>query len=298
MTKRIIAIVITLVLGVASFAVVSNWASDPENYKSSYASIEKTEKNALAIAATATTAATIAAAIPGEAATPVANKLADIAGYTVIIFVAIMIEKYLLTLTGALAFKILIPIGAIIIILGLLFRDEIRRKSLYQLAAKVMIVGLLLWALVPISVKVTDVINTTYEQSSVITIEDVSEDQGITAEAQDEAKTEEESKDDGTIKGKFSSWLDKAKTTTSAVVEKGLNEGKSKLEPLKDKITDLIEKVAVMIVTTCVIPVCVLLLGIWIIKTVFNLNIAVRLPKASKLLNKKQDEVAETVTDR
>ena len=62
-------------------------------------------KKQLVLSGTATALATGAAAIPGEAATPIANKLADVAGYMVIVYAVIIVEKYLLTITGILHLK-------------------------------------------------------------------------------------------------------------------------------------------------------------------------------------------------
>ncbi|MBQ0018885.1 MAG: hypothetical protein KBS63_06785 [Clostridiales bacterium] len=59
---------------------------------------------------------------------------------------------------------------------------------------------------------------------------------------------------------------------------------------VKNKVNLYTEKIAVMIVTTCVIPICVLLLGIWIIKTILGLSIPVKLPQASKILKKNEDD--------
>ena len=75
-------------------------------------------KRHLELTGTATALATGAAAIPGDATTPIANKLADVAGYMVIVYAVIIIEKYLLTITGYIAFKILFPIGCILMATG------------------------------------------------------------------------------------------------------------------------------------------------------------------------------------
>ena len=62
----------------------------------------------------------------------------------------------------------------------------------------------------------------------------------------------------------------------------------------QESLNEMIEGVAVMIVTTCVIPICVLILFLWIVKMVTGLNFAMpslkKLPKASNLLHKTGDE--------
>ena len=46
----------------------------------------------------------------------------------------------------------------------------------------------------------------------------------------------------------------------------------------------MLEGVAVMIVTTCGIPLGVLFLFLWIIKALTGMNVPIKMPKASKLL--------------
>lgn len=82
----------------------------------------------------------------------------DMAGYMVIVYAVIIIEKYLLTITGYLAFKILI---------GTQFMNGEWQHFLKKIAIKGILIGMALWLLVPTSVFVTNVINDTYANSSV-----------------------------------------------------------------------------------------------------------------------------------
>ncbi len=94
------------------------------------------QKKALELTGTATALATGAAAIPGDATTPIANKLADVAGYMVIVYAVIIIEKYLLTITGYIAFKILFPIGCILMATGN-FMKAGWKEFIYRIGIKV-----------------------------------------------------------------------------------------------------------------------------------------------------------------
>lgn len=49
--------------------------------------------------------------IPGDVGTPIAEKVADLSGYLLIVLCAIFLEKYLVTITGYAAFKIFIPVA-------------------------------------------------------------------------------------------------------------------------------------------------------------------------------------------
>lgn len=106
MRNRLIMMLICIGIALASFFVVSKWATSVESYRWVIKTLNGLQKKALGLSGTATALATGAAAIPGEAATPIANKLADVAGYMVIVYAVIIVEKYLLTITGYIAFKI------------------------------------------------------------------------------------------------------------------------------------------------------------------------------------------------
>ena len=96
----------------------------------------------------AAAASTAISAIPGDATTPIANEIMDMASYLLVITVVIYLEKLLLTMTGLVAFKFLIPIACGF---GLLFvfwkKDPVR-----NLALKLGILGILLFTVVPLSI--------------------------------------------------------------------------------------------------------------------------------------------------
>ena len=258
--KRITIAIVLVVIAALSFAVIGSWAASPDTYDGSMQTLEDVQGQALAMTASATGLATVAAMVPGDTTTPIANKLMDLSGYMVIVYVFITLEKYLLTLTGSLAFKILIPIGLLLIAIAYAFlsRSEKLGTFMVKLAAKMIVVALLFWALVPASLWVTNVINDTYDYAY-----------------SDEAAGEIEEDSSGFSLG--------AKVS-------------EKIDELEDAMNKLIEGIAVMIVTTCVIPICVLLLFLLIIRSVTGLNFTMpsvaKLPKASKMRGgvKKSDD--------
>lgn len=146
------------------FFAISNWATSADTYSRIINTLNELQKKALELTGTATALATGAAAIPGDATTPIANKLADVAGYMVIVYAVIIIEKYLLTITGYIAFKILFPIGCILMATGN-FMKAGWKEFIYRIGIKSIILGILLWGLVPTSVWMTNKVNETYAKS-------------------------------------------------------------------------------------------------------------------------------------
>lgn len=273
---KYLGVVLALFIAVVSFFWVSKWASEPETYSGVMKTLDSLQDKALGMTATATTLATGAAAIPGDATTPVANKLADVAGYMVIVYVAIILEKYLLTLMGMVTFKFLIPVGLIAIVISILFLNDRWKQVINRMAIKFMIMGILLWVLVPVSAWTTNVINDTYASAYSVDIlirEDAKKEKG-----QEESDKEDQAENEGV----FDIVSDKLKDLTDAAKDKV----DSSMEEFENALNKMIEGVAVMIVTTCVIPICVLLLFLWIVQVITGVKISPNVVKQKRLVKK------------
>ena len=261
---------IFIVIALVSFFIIAHWATSVQTYSGVMEILNSLQQKALGLTGTSAILATGAAAIPGEAATPIANKLADVAGYMVIVYCAIMIEKYLLTLTGFIAFKILLPIGFLMAAVGNFMKTG-WKICVYQLSVKCVVLGLLLWCLVPTSAWITNWINDTYHESYQIDETLVEESKDIEEEEQ---KDEEEIKPENENKFSISNVYQNFKDKVDDVVENVEKIATEKLEKYQNAFNQMIEAIAVMIVTTCVIPILVMLgfLGILRMVTGWNLN--------------------------
>lgn len=284
MKKKLINSVILIVIAGILFFGVSKWATSVDSYAKILDTLNSLQKKALALTGTSTALATGAAAIPGDATTPLANKLMDMAGYMVIVYAVIIIEKYLLTITGYLAFKILIPI-ALVILVGTQFINGEWQYFLKRIAIKGILIGAALWLLVPTSVFVTNVINDTYANSYA------SENKLI--EKSTKAQKTEEKSEENDDKKENTSITDFAKGFTDKVKSVAKDAGNAvtgKAEEFQEAFNQMIERIAVMIVTTCVIPLVVLFSFTWILKLITGLNIPSlslkKLPKSSKIIKK------------
>ena len=259
--KNWIIAVVLVIVAVLSFTVIANaFTSDKfVKPKVQYLSEKKTtvmEMSAVAIAASA--AITL---VPGDAGTPIAEKLADLSKYSIIILSAVFLEKYLINLTALAAFKLVIPVGLLIIAACLAFG----RKRFYQLGLRLVICGALIFAVIPTSIVVSQAIESTYQNTIEQTIEDAKED---TQEIQDNAE------DQSALQKFINSIVGGAK----AVVDK-----------FEKTLTNMIEAFSVMIVTSVLIPVVVYLLMWLIIKALFLSDrakgspVILQLPDGSKL---------------
>ncbi len=269
--RMALLIVIPLIVGCLSFFVVAKWATNVETYRRTIASLDEKKQNVMELTAASTAASAAITLIPGDVATPIATKLADISGYFVIVICALYLEKYLLTILGFAAFRILIPLGCFFVILTAFSRRPFFRDTavkLFMFAAAIVLI-------VPASVKVSDMIDTTYGESINATLEaatETVEDLESNAESVVAEAAASEAED---AEAEISWWerLTEAVTdTASDIVDAAKDKVTVATSTFERVLNNMIEALAVMIVTSCVIPILVLVFFVWLIKLVFNIS--------------------------
>lgn len=152
MKKKIIITITLVCMILCSFFVVGNIASNPQNHQKAIKYLDQKKANVLKLTALSTASSTAITLIPGDTATPIATKLADLTSWFLLILCTIFLEKYLLTITGYAAFKILIPIALLLVI-----NNEIYCQKIFWLIwqLKLGLFGCFLFATVPASVFVS-----------------------------------------------------------------------------------------------------------------------------------------------
>ena len=266
--KNVVPIAVLLIIALLSLFVISGIASSYDFHRSSIADLNDRETEVLTLSGISLALSVAATLPPDDIGTPLADKLADLSSNFLLILCVIILEKYLLTITGTVTFAVLIPIACLLGIIYLLTQWE----KLKKLALKLAVFGLLIFALVPASVQLSALIENTY-QSSVENTESITEKiAALQAELEDEAATE----DEGGISGVISNITDGISTASSAV-----------LDWTGEQFNHLIEAIAVMIITNCVIPLLVLFAFVWLAKTILNINISFSYGKTQNALKRK-----------
>lgn len=248
--KLVIKIAAALVIALISVFVLTRYAASPEFHAKTIQSLDEKKKTVMELTAASVAASTAVTMIPGETATPIAEKLADLSSYFLIVLCAIYLEKYLLTITGFAAFQILIPAACLLYVIGLFRKKEIYR----QFVVKLTVFAIAIAAVIPAGVKVADMIEATYESSINSTL-------ASAKEATEEI--EENTEESGGVWDKF---VGAIKDGVSGIVTK-----------VETVLNNFIESLAVMIVTSCLIPILVLLFFVWFTKLI--LGIQIPLPK-------------------
>lgn len=290
--KKYIIVVILLLVAILSVTVIGKYASAPENHQKTIASLDEKKQTVMELTAASTVTSALITLLPGDTATPIAEKMADVSGYLLVVLCAIYLEKYLVTITGYVAFTYLIPIACCLWILNLIFANATVRK----LAAKLAVFGLAISLVVPASVKISDLIGDTYQAQIEATIEDAKNTQNIlenssvvddtnatetTGIGTTGTATQNTQEKDNSTTGSVTNIFDWAKDaisnaqeSVSNVVDNVVVSSEDLVQKVENSLNHFIEAVAVMIITSCVIPMLVLLLFFWMVKIVLDVDLS------------------------
>ena len=238
--KKIMIIALLILAAVVSATVVAPMAADPANHRHS---IEQTDDKIASVMAlsggAAATSATLSL-LPGDICTPLSEQLAEMAKYFLLILSALYLEKFLISLSGYISFMALIPLALVILIIAI----AARKKNLYSTAAKVAIMAVIIFGIVPASVRLSDMV---YQTQAAKVNETIEEYNNLEI--------------GGDADGGFINEITSLTSNT--------------LDEITDFIDNLMESLAVMIVTACLIPLLVFVFLVWLLKVIFASNTVV-----------------------
>ena len=252
--KKILAAALLVLLGVFSLLFLGDRAAQPAAHETTISVINEKTEDVMRLTASASLASIGVSAIPGDTATPIAAKLADFSEYFLLILCVLYSEKYLVGIIGAGVFKVLIPCACALGVISLFRYPQLFRRLAVKLAA----VGIALYLIIPISFKVSDMIYGAYRESidgTISAAETLSEETAPLADAAED-------------KGLIQNILDRLKETTTSLTDKAV-----------DAVNRFVETLAVMIVTSCIIPLLVLAFFLWVIKQLTGIDFSSALPR-------------------
>lgn len=261
---KVLMVVVPLIIAFFSVFVVSGIASSVEFHAGSIASLDEKRTTVLELTAASTAASAAITLLPGDTATPIAEKLADLSSGFLVVLCAIYLEKYLLTLTGFAAFNFLIPISCVLYAANVF----LKRDGIRTIAKKLFIFGIAIVLVIPVSVQVSNLIEDTYQASIEATIENAKQTTGEVENSTEDLTGESEK---GFLEGLISKITDGISNVASGISEK-----------VGDMINSFIEALAVLLVTSCVIPILVMLLFVWLVKITFSVSLPVSYTGAVK----------------
>lgn len=249
-----IALVCILALAIVlSCTVFGRKLTDPATYSHTIEVLDKNRSTILGLTAASAAASAAISAIPDDICSPLAEEISELTTWFMVILAVVYLEKYLLTIFGTAACYFLFPVGLGALLINCFFP----RGALKSLGTKFVVFAVVLLLVIPGSVWASDQINAVYSRSIEATVE--------SANAVSENLFGEMSGEDG----KDTTVIDEAKSLLGDVSG---SVGKV-VEQFKNVLNRFIEAAAVLIVTTCLIPVLVILFFVWLVKTLFDVQI-------------------------
>ena len=299
--KKWIGIVALLIIAILSFSVGAKYAAAPEHHKATIAALDEKKDTVLELTVAATATSALITLLPGDVGTPIAEKVADLSGYLLLVLCAVFLEKYLVTLTGYAAFKLFIPAACVLFAGNVILEN----RSVGRLARRLLAFGICIFLVVPASVKLSDLIDDTYRAQIEMTLEEAKGTQKIlenesgkdTEVQQNEGKTSQNVEQGTQLNGNQSAnpsagqsgnqnsgvaglWekakdaLGSAKETVTSAVENVTLSSEELLQKIEHSLSRFVEAIAVMLITSCVIPILVLLVFFWLIKVLLDVDVS------------------------
>lgn len=245
--KNSLLTILLIIIALISILGIAPLAKSNKFHNNTIKSLDKKKITVTELTVACAGSSMALAAIPGDATTPVANKIMDLSSYLLIIIGVIFLEKILLTLTGYVTFTFLIPISCILLGIYIFWKCDILKK----LAIKLSVFGIIIFITVPLSVQISNLIENSYQDTlnNAKTTEIVAE--------------EQEKDNDDSLLSKFKEGISNIGDNVSELVKKG-----------EQALSNFIDAIAILLITSCFIPIIVLIFFIWIIKMIFGINIS------------------------
>ncbi len=271
--KRTVKIIISLALAVFSIiSVVKISYVEPEKtFSDTIQELQEKQTKVIEMAGASAVASSAVAAIPGDATTPIANEIASISSKLLVVFCAIIIEKYLVTATWVLTFRFLVPAISALIILFLLFK----REMIFKVALKLAVFAVAITVIIPVSMKIgTSIENNHIEayNQSVSILDEFEKTKEETNKTADKASKTND-KPSGNFYEQAKSYLSNLNQSVESLINQMKEKADIKVERIKLAVSNLVEAIAVLIVTSCIIPILNLLIMFWLIKVLFGIDV-------------------------
>lgn len=259
-------IVVLVVLALLSGFVARPHFADTRTWDSTIEVIDQKKGNVLALTTSCVALSAGITALPGDTGTPVAEQLAQLSGNLGIVLAVLYLEKYLLTILWSVGLGILIPFALVLFAISLGIHGRWSTSTVIRrVAARVLVVAIIGMVLVPASVWVSQKVDETYRVS-------IEQAQQKAADAADSDSSKASKKKTESTESK--NVLEQLADGASGLVTSVTSGAKQMTDEIVQQVTDLIEGVIVMIVTSCVIPLLVLAAFLWLGHTLLGIDIS------------------------
>lgn len=253
-SKWVLNLLIPVLIAVLSFFVLSEKIPQTQFVQTSLESVEKSKTTVMEFAGATLATSLAISALPDDFASPLAESLADMNKYFIFILIVLFVERLILMQGIKVSFLAIIPIGCLLYAFGY----AIRREFFINFGKKIGLLGLALVLVIPCSTHVTNYVGKEYLEYVDETIQDTQKGSDTINEIVLSEDTEQ------TIFEKLSGAF---KTAIQGV--------KDLLQYFNNMIKKCMNSIAIMIITTFLLPLINLFFFKWLLAELFQIKFAV-----------------------
>lgn len=277
-TEKLPKILLAIFIMVFSFTVLTYKVPESQYIQKTIERLEDSQSTLMAFSGTTIATSLAISALPDDFASPLASTVSDLNTYFIFLFAVLFVEKLIVIEGIKISFAYIIPAACILYIISILTTKEVFKTF----ATKLLILGISLIIVIPISTHFTEVVCEDY----LIYVDETIADADAGAGKINEVMAA--SNEDATFFDKLS---DAFKTAIRDVSDL--------LTYFKNVVKKCVNSVAIMIVTTFVLPLLTLMLFRWLLKELFSLhfptpNIQIRLPHKKQKISAESTDLIST----
>lgn len=279
--EKLAKILFMIFLMVLSFSVLTRIVPESKFVQETIQHLEESQNTIMKFSGTTIATSLSLSALPNDFASPLASTVSDLNTYFIFIFAVLFVEKLVVIEGIKIALVWMIPAACILYIAAILTSKEMFKNF----AKKLLILGISIIMVIPISTHFTETVCADY----LTYVDETIEEADAGANKINELMAEEN--EDATF---FDKLTDAFKTAIRDVNDL--------LAYFKNVVKKCVNSVAVMIVTTFVLPMLTMLLFRWLLTELFALHlpvpkVSVKLPKELKKRFVKETDLIEVVNN-
>ncbi len=251
-TEKLAKILLAIFIMVSSVFILAYKIPESGYVQETLESLEESKTTVMEFSGATIAVSLAITALPDDFGSPLANTLTDLNKYFIFIFAVLYVEKLIVVEGIKLSFVYIIPFAC-----GLYILSVLSGKAVFKVfASKLMILGLAVVLVIPLSTHFTEKVCEDY----LIYVDETISEAGAGAEKVNGVMA---SGDEGSTV--FEKLTDAFKTAVQGISDL--------LKYFENVLKKCVNSIAILIVTTFVLPMLVLLLFRWLLKELFRLSL-------------------------
>jgi len=272
-TKKLVKILFAIFIMVFSFTVLTYKIPESEFVQKTIEHLNESQNTLMTFSGTTIATSMAISALPDDFASPLASTVSDLNTYFIFMFAVLFVEKLIVIEGIKISLAYIIPAACILYVISLLTSKEVFKNF----AIKLLILGISLIIVIPFSTHFTETVCEDY----MVYVDETIAEANAGASKINEVMTEDN--EDDTFFEKLSNAFKTAIQDVSDL-----------LTYFKNVVKKCVNSVAIMIVTTFVLPLLILMLFRWLLKELFALHFPI--PNNQIRLPHKKQRISEEKT--